>query len=163
MSNNNTHPEVSIAIEEYFKQQGLTHRMVAKILGVTPQAVSRQIKQPFGKNVSGKWAKALGFNIEFLTSGKGKLIPSDDETTNNTCNKQLDENYRDQLESFIKQAKWGSTDDYENARKLIEISLEVINRLIAERDYYEIEYTTLKEENKRLFVENSTLKRNKNN
>ena len=81
MSNRVFIPEVSHAIEEYFERVGLTQVMAAHLLGVTPQAVSLQLRQPFGKNVSAKWEKAFGFNREFLMTGEGELISSDKEFT----------------------------------------------------------------------------------
>ena len=74
MSNREYHPEVAQAIEEYFRSMGLTQVMAAQLLGVTPQAVSLQLKQPFGKNVSSKWSRKFGFNRDFLMTGDGELL-----------------------------------------------------------------------------------------
>lgn len=72
-SNRIFHPEVTQAIEAYFLEANINQAMAARLLGVTPQAVSLQLKQPFGKNVSRKWARTFGFDSSFLMTGEGTL------------------------------------------------------------------------------------------
>lgn len=70
--------EVSQAIEDYFHRIGITKVDAARMLEITPQAVSQQLRLPFGKNSSSKWANTFGFNRSFLLSGEGELLNKPD-------------------------------------------------------------------------------------
>ena len=67
-------PAVTKTIKEHFRKNCIHQTDASKMLGVTPQAVSLQLKQPFGKCVSKRWEKAFGFNPHFLMTGTGELI-----------------------------------------------------------------------------------------
>lgn len=185
MSNRVFHPEVSLAIEEYFKKAGISQVMAAKLLNVTPQAVSLQLKQPFGKNVSSKWEKAFGFNRDFLMTGNGELIAprepiesaqTDSGSVNNSsmhksegpaqkddtsANITKDEAYYRNLDidDFVYDAKWESTNDYMLAQEIVKAFYIQLNAIKAEIDYYKRELAKLSEEKKNLFLENATLRR----
>lgn len=192
MSNRVFHPEISHAIEEYFTSLGITQAMAAHILGVTPQAVSLQLRQPFGKNVSAKWSKAFGFNRDFLITGEGELLTepalsNTEEIAYHAAKNSLqrikeqvredhesaimedmlskeaiseEESYRKiDISSFISDSSWDSERDYNLAVKLGEIFRVQLNDAIAELEYLSRESTRLKEENKKLFIENSALRR----
>ena len=157
MSNRVFISEVSHAIEEHFKRVGLTQVMAAQLLGVTPQAVSLQLRQPFGKNVSAKWEKAFGFNRVFLMTGKGELISPDIDFT---PAKKEDKSFQKiDLEDFVCHNHWDSQKDYESALTLAHAALSQIGDFKAEIDYYIRENQKLVEENKKLFIENSALRR----
>ncbi len=184
MSNRVFHPEVSLAIEEYFKKAGISQVMAAKLLNVTPQAVSLQLKQPFGKNVSSKWEKAFGFNRDFLMTGNGELIAprepiesaqTDSGSVNNSsmhksegaaqkddtsANITKDEAYYRNLDidDFVYDAKWESTNDYMLAQEIVKAFYIQMNAIKAEIDYYKRELAKLSEEKKNLFLENATLR-----
>lgn len=185
MSNRVFHPEVSLAIEEYFKKAGISQVMAAKLLNVTPQAVSLQLKQPFGKNVSSKWEKAFGFNRDFLMTGNGELIAprepiesaqTDSGSVNNSSMHKSegpaqkgdtsadipkDETYYRNLDidDFVDDAKWESTNDYQLAYDIVQAFYIQMNAIKAEIDYYKRELAKLSEEKKNLFLENATLRR----
>lgn len=192
MNNRVFHPEVSHAIEAYFTSLGITQAMAAHILGVTPQAVSLQLRQPFGKNVSTKWSKAFGFNRDFLITGEGELLAepalsNTEEIAYHAAKNSLqrikeqvredhesaimedmlskeaiseEESYRKiDISSFTSDSSWDSERDYNLAVKLGEIFRVQLNDAIAELEYLSRESTRLKEENKKLFIENSALRR----
>lgn len=185
MSNRVFYPEVSLAIEEYFKKVGISQVMAAKLLNVTPQAVSLQLKQPFGKNVSSKWEKAFGFNRDFLMTGNGELIAprepiesaqTDSGSVNNSSMHKSegpaqkddtsadipkDETYYRNLDidDFVGDAKWESTNDSQLAYEIVQAFNIQMNAIKAEIDYYKRELAKLSEENKNLFLENATLRR----
>lgn len=93
MKNKAAIPEVTKAIEEYFENARMNQISVAKALEISPQAVSQQLKLPFGRRAANKWAEKFGFNAEFLMTGKGELKaetqnPQREETTPPSQNKQ---------------------------------------------------------------------------
>ena len=70
-------PKVSEEIKTYFHSSGMNMNDAAKVLGITSAAVSQQLRLPFGKNSSIKWAKAFAFNRTFLLTGEGQLFGED--------------------------------------------------------------------------------------
>ena len=112
MSKKSAIPEVVEAIKEHFITNGINQVHVAQTLEISPQAVSQQLKLPFGKRAANKWAKEFGFDAEFLRTGKGELVAEtpnsrDDETTD-PCGQEPDpvnneDNWKDLYESAHKQ------------------------------------------------------------
>lgn len=182
-------PEVSRAIEDYFSKHHISQVEASKILHVTPQAVSLQLKQPFGKNVSLKWAKAFRFNRHFLMTGEGELITEptfnlDEIKENDSPEKALatienleketgrnvlgfseeemtrDEEYYRSLDiCAIMNGGWDTVKDEAQAYTLFRAADIQICDLKAELDYYMSECRKKVEENKKLFIENTALRR----
>lgn len=188
MSNRVFHPEVSRAIEDYFENRHITQAMAAKLLDVTPQAVSLQLKQPFGKNVSSKWSRTFGFNKDFLMTGKGVLITipiltkseqeiydaansplnhinddNDIRDINEMIPKELEiedaEYRRIDIDQFVTDSPWDTNNDYNLAVQILNIHRVKCSDLETELAYVTRENKRLAEENKKLFIENIALRR----
>ena len=70
------HEQIAREIKDYLVAKGLTMTEVANRLGCSQQAVSNQLSgRKIGENVARKWADAFGFDLVYLMTGEGSLIP----------------------------------------------------------------------------------------
>ena len=71
-----TAKEIGKLVAAYFKENGLTYKVVAARLGyASPQVITNQLGgKKFGNRVAEKYAEQFGFNQRFLMTGKGELI-----------------------------------------------------------------------------------------
>ena len=73
------HVKVAREIKDYLAKKGLTMTEVAARLGCSQQAVSNQLSgRKIGENVARRWAEAFGFNLVYLMTGEGSLLPEHD-------------------------------------------------------------------------------------
>ena len=73
------HVKVAREIKDYLAKKGLTMTEVAARLGCSQQAVSNQLSgRKIGENVARKWAEAFGFDLVYLMTGEGSLLPEHD-------------------------------------------------------------------------------------
>ena len=73
------HVKVSREIKDYLVVKGITMTEVATRLGCSQQAVSNQLSgRKIGENVARKWADAFGFDLVYLMTGEGSLLPERD-------------------------------------------------------------------------------------
>ena len=79
MSTRKFYPHVAKEIKDYFNSSDIKMKDAANMLKVTVQTVSLQLKQPFEKEVSKKWAVTFGFNQKFLLTGQGSLFSEQPE------------------------------------------------------------------------------------
>jgi predicted XRE-type DNA-binding protein len=62
-------------LKNYFIENGMKQCDIANVLDITQSAVSNQLNgRPFGVNSAKKWSKALGLNINWLTTGEGPMF-----------------------------------------------------------------------------------------
>ena len=67
--------KISNEIRSYFKLKGWTYSEAAAILGCKPQTVANRICSGiFGTYSATRWSEKLGFNRDFLLTGKDRLI-----------------------------------------------------------------------------------------
>lgn len=66
-------------LKQYFRNQGLTQAEIASKLGVSRGYVAMMLngKYMFGASAATKWAKAFGFNPQWLISGEGSMFPGE--------------------------------------------------------------------------------------
>lgn len=67
----------SDALREYFDKNGILQKEVCEILGLHSGTVSSILSGRFGisKKVAKKLADVYGFDLEFLLTGEGVLVP----------------------------------------------------------------------------------------
>lgn len=189
MGNSVFSPEVRAAIEAFFESAGINQISAAKALEVSPQAVSQQLKLPFGKRAASKWAKQFGFDAEFLMTGKGSLFPpldllpeekriysesikKQEEIRNegqdlagyadpNDPEMEKEDEYLQSLDinDLVENQKWDTTDDYSKALLIRDVFWAQIQEVSVDLDYSEKRCLELKEEIKRLKIENMSLQR----
>lgn len=71
--------EIAARMRAYLMQNGISMGEAAERLGVTQQAVSNQLSgRKIGPNVARAWADAFGFRAEYLLTGDGPIMASDD-------------------------------------------------------------------------------------
>lgn len=65
-------------IRSYLEGQGLQQQEIADRIGISQSAVSAYYRgKPFGKNAAAKWAEAFGFRANWLITGEGPMLTSD--------------------------------------------------------------------------------------
>lgn len=65
-------------IREHFENMELQQHDVANRLEISQSAVSAYYRgKPFGKNAAQKWADAFGFRANWLLTGEGPMLKSD--------------------------------------------------------------------------------------
>ena len=70
--NEKTVPE---AVAAYLKQNRISQACAARMLGITPQAVSLQLQNPLMSKCSARrWNKTFGMDMDFLMTGQGSLF-----------------------------------------------------------------------------------------
>ena len=76
-----TPKEIGKCVSAYFKRAGITQKEVASRLGFSSrQVVSNQLNgKKFGVVTAEKYAKAYGFSILFLLTGRGSLFGDEQE------------------------------------------------------------------------------------
>ena len=183
------YPAVAQAIEEYFNSIDINQTIAAKRLGVTPQAVSLQLKQPFGKNVAKKWAKQFGFDEEFLMTGKGSLfappdlLPEEEKIYSESIKKQeeirnerqytaefADPNDAEMeketefllnlsIDDLVFNQDWDTTADFNKALQIRDVHEAQIQEVVRDLEYTEGYCKELKEEIKKLRLESMSLRR----
>lgn len=75
--------KVGDAIKVYFAQKKISNTDAAKMLDITPQAVSLQLGRTFGPNNAVKWSEVFGFRINWLRTGEGPMF-DEPSVMNNT-------------------------------------------------------------------------------
>lgn len=79
------HELIAREIKDYLVANGLTMTEVANRLGCSQQAVSNQLSgRKIGENVARKWADAFGFDLVYLMTGEGSLIPKQEFSSTTT-------------------------------------------------------------------------------
>ena len=76
-------PEVvAAAFRNFLKSRGYTFKHAAEVAGVTPSALSMQLKGRYMPYKSAKaFAKAFGLSIDYLLEGVGQIIAQSDTST----------------------------------------------------------------------------------
>ena len=73
------HERIAREIKDYLVEKGITMSEAASRLGCSQQAVSNQLSgRKIGENVARKWAEAFGFDLVYLMTGEGSLLPEHD-------------------------------------------------------------------------------------
>ena len=189
MGNSVYSPKVRAAIEAYFDSAGMNQISIAKALEISPQAVSQQLKLPFGKRAANKWAKQFGFDAEFLMTGNGSLVPPPDllpeekRIYSDSLKKQEeiqnegkemagygDPNDADMeketeyllslnIDDLVENQEWDTTEDYNKALEIRDVFWAQIQEVSVDLEFSERNCQELKEEIKRLRLENMSLRR----
>lgn len=77
MPNQKRNEKVRYAVSKALKQRGLTHKDVAKILGLAEQTVGNRISNgDFNESKAAQWSAALGIEQEVFLHGKEPLPPN---------------------------------------------------------------------------------------
>ena len=189
MGNSVYSPKVRAAIEAYFDSAGMNQISIAKALEISPQAVSQQLKLPFGKRAANKWAKQFGFDAEFLMTWNGSLVPPPDllpeekRIYSDSLKKQEeiqnegkemagygDPNDADMeketeyllslnIDDLVENQEWDTTEDYNKALEIRDVFWAQIQEVSVDLEFSERNCQELKEEIKRLRLENMSLRR----
>lgn len=189
MGNSVYSPKVRAAIEAYFDSAGMNQISIAKALEISPQAVSQQLRLPFGKRAANKWAKQFGFDAEFLMTGNGSLVPPPDllpeekRIYSDSLKKQEeiqnegkemagygDPNDADMeketeyllslnIDDLVENQEWDTTEDYNKALEIRDVFWAQIQEVSVDLEFSERNCQELKEEIKRLRLENMSLRR----
>lgn len=189
MGNSVYSPKVRAALEAYFDSAGMNQISIAKALKVSPQAVSQQLRLPFGRRASEKWAKQFGFDAEFLMTGNGSLVPPPDllpeekRIYSDSLKKQEeiqnegkemagygDPNDADMeketeyllslnIDDLVENQEWDTTEDYNKALEIRDVFWAQIQEVSVDLEFSERNCQELKEEIKRLRLENMSLRR----
>lgn len=72
-------------IKEFFKEQGISQRKAAEMLGVQQQLVGNLLNgKSFGKRTAAKWHDVFGFNPVWLITGTGDMFEESNNQNDNT-------------------------------------------------------------------------------
>lgn len=63
-------------LKNFFKEQGLTQKDLAEILGVSQPYIGMLLtgKKPFGKNTANIWSEKFGLSASWLLTGEGEML-----------------------------------------------------------------------------------------
>ena len=189
MGNSVYSPKVRAALEAYFDSAGMNQISIAKALKVSPQAVSQQLRLPFGRRAAEKWANEFGFDAEFLMTGNGSLVPPPDlhpeekEIYSASLKKQEElrnegqdmPNYMEpvdpdleketkyllslNVDDLVEKQEWDTVEDYNKALEIRDVFWAQIQEVSVDLEFSEKRCLELKEEVKRLRLENMALRR----
>ncbi len=71
--------EIASRMRSFLSENGISMSEAAERLGVSQQAVSNQLSgRKLGPNVARNWADVFGFRVEYLLTGEGPAMESED-------------------------------------------------------------------------------------
>ena len=74
---NNINLQIGEQIRAYFENKSLQQQDIADRIGISQSAVSAYYRgKPFGKNAAKKWSDAFGFRVNWLLTGEGEMLVS---------------------------------------------------------------------------------------
>lgn len=189
MGNSVYSPKVRAAIEAYFDSAGMNQISIAKALEISPQAVSQQLRLPFGKRAANKWAKKFGFDADFLMTGNGSLVPPPDllpeekriytesikkqeeirnegqdmpdymEPVDPELKKETEYLLSLDIDDLVEKQEWDTVEDYNKALEIRDVYWAQFQEISVDLEFSERNCQELKEEIKRLRLENMALRR----
>lgn len=100
---------IALAIIKVMKQKGLTKKELAKLLGISPQSVSKQLSgnANFTLETMAKYGKILGIRFEVTPTYMGKGVLDDDYSTESTFT------FKEKTQSVFQNTFYNNKENYQ--------------------------------------------------
>lgn len=100
---------IALAIIKVMKQKGLTKKDLARLLGISPQSVSKQLSgnANFTLETMAKYGKILGIKFEVTPTYLGKCVLDDDYSTESTFT------FKEKTQSVYQNAYYNNKENYQ--------------------------------------------------